>query len=148
MGAGKVVEMKAQQSPKTCANCGTDYFEGESCACGNPVESKPSEVSGSVTKRTRRDPMLWVIAIVIALMIATLVSSGGGAVTDFLGTAATYFAWAFGVTLVIVVVIGLLMLFSGLLLKAFWAVTYTAGNAWHSGRLAAEEGERSARRSS
>jgi hypothetical protein len=140
--------MKTSQSPKICANCGTDYFEGESCACGNPVEAKPSEVSGPETKQTRRDPMLWVIAIVIVLMIVTLVSSGGGAVTDFLGSAATYFAWAFGVTLVVVVIIGLLVLFSGLLLKALWTLSYTLGNGWHSGRLAAEEGERSARRPS
>ena len=83
-----------------------------------------------------------------------LVASGGlfilvtsGNFDEFFGRAFAYFGWAFGATVALAVVVGLLLLFSGLLLKAFWAIIYAAGNAWHSGRLAAEEGNRSARRS-
>jgi hypothetical protein len=140
--------MKTSQSPKTCVNCRTDYFEGESCACGNPVEAKPSHSSRPDTKRTRPDRMLWVLGIIIVLTIVAMASWEGGALANFLGTWATYFGWMFGVTLALVVAIGLLVLFSGLLLRGFWAVIYTAGNAWHAGRLAAEEGKRSARQSS
>jgi hypothetical protein len=80
-----------------------------------------------------------------------IIASGGlfialvsGEFNALLGTWLTYFGWAFGVTLALTIVVGLLLLFSGLLLKVLWAVIYAAGNAWHAGRLAAEEGNRSA----
>ena len=42
--------MSRSESPKTCANCGTEYFEGEACACGNPVEANPAQSSSAVSR--------------------------------------------------------------------------------------------------
>jgi len=81
-----------------------------------------------------------------------IVASGGlfialvsGKFDALLGTWLTYFGWALGVTLAVAIVIGLLLLLSGVLLKGLWALSYALGNGWHSGRLTAEEGRRSAR---
>jgi hypothetical protein len=70
-----------------------------------------------------------------------------GKFSELFSAAFVFFAWALGATVALVIVVGLLVLFSGLLLRAFWAVIYTAGNAWHADRLDAEDGRRSGRRS-
>jgi hypothetical protein len=133
------------QGPKTCTNCGTEYFEGETCACGNPTPLEPQPQVEIASKGT--DPKLWwLLAVgIIALILAVLAASPE--VQDTLGAVAAWSAMAFGAIVAVVFAVGLLVLFSGLLLKGLWLITYTLGNGWHSGRLAAEEGERSAKRS-